>query len=129
MHHDRVGVPGDGRPPAARACSSSSRRSTTTSRQLPLASLSYGIDTSAALVPADVPGDDPLLHPTVVEHLKLAGTFDRPVSNPVDETFVRRDGHWLLGSESEAKEADHFDTPQERPWFGVPIVAAARRRR
>jgi len=92
--------------------------------QLPLASLSYGIDTSAALVPADVPGDDPLLHPTVVEHLKLAGTFDRPVSNPVDETFVRRHGHWLLGSESEAKEADHFDTPQERPWFGVPIVAA-----
>ena len=91
--------------------------------QLPLASLSYGIDTSAALVPADVPGDDPMLHPTVVEHLRLAGTFDRPVSNAVDETFVRRHGHWLLGSESEAKEADHFDTPQERPWFGVPIVA------
>jgi hypothetical protein len=91
--------------------------------QLPLASLGYGVDTSAALVPADVPGDDPLLHPAVVEHLKLAGTFDRPVSNAVDATFVRRDGHWLLGSESEAKEADHFDTPQERPWFGVPIVA------
>ncbi len=91
--------------------------------QLPLDSLSYGIDTSAALVPADVPGTDPLLHPTVVEHLLLAGTFDRPVSNPVDETFVRRHGRWLLGSESEAKEADHFDTPQERPWFGVPIVA------
>ncbi len=92
--------------------------------QLPLASLGYGVDTSAALVPADVPGDDPLLHPAVVEHLKLAGTFDRPVSNAVDETFVRRHGHWLLGSESEAKQPDHFDTPQERPWFGVPIVAA-----
>ena len=91
--------------------------------QLPLASLSYGVDTSAALVPASVPGDDPLLHPTVVEHLKLTGTFDRPVSNPVDVTFVRRDGHWLLGSESEATEADHIDTPQERPWYGVPIVA------
>src|SRR4051794_2176281 len=92
--------------------------------QLPVASYSYGVDTSAALVPARIPGGDPLLHPDVVEHLKLAGTFDRPVSNPVDETFVRRHGHWLLGSESEAKEADHFDTPQERPWFGVPIVAA-----
>jgi len=91
--------------------------------QLPLASLSYAVDTSGALVPADIPGDDPLLHPTVVEHLQLDGTFDRPVSNAVDETFVRRHGHWLLGSESEAKEADHFDTPQERPWFGVPIVA------
>jgi hypothetical protein len=91
--------------------------------QLPLASLSYGVDTSASLVPARVPGDDPVLHPTVVEHLKLTGTFDRPISNPVDMTFVRRHGHWLLGSESEAKQADHFDTPQERPWYGVPIVA------
>ncbi len=91
--------------------------------QLPLASVSYGVDPSAALVPASVPGDDPLLHPTVVEHLKLTGTFDRPVSNPVDVTFVRRDGHWLLGSESEATEANHIDTPQERPWYGVPIVA------
>jgi hypothetical protein len=91
--------------------------------QLPLASLSYGVDPSASLVPAQVPGDDPVLHPAVVEHLKLTGTFDRPVSNPVDMTFVRRHGHWLLGSESEAKAADHFDTPQERPWYGVPIVA------
>ena len=91
--------------------------------RLPVAALRYGVDTSASLVPARVPGDDPLLHPAVVEHLQLAGTFDRPVSNPVDQTFVRRDGHWLLGAESEAKEADHFDTPQERPWYGVPIVA------
>ena len=91
--------------------------------QLPVASLRYGVDTSSALVPAPVPGGDPVLHPAVVEHLKLARTFDRPVSNPVDLTFVRRDGRWLLGSESEAKEADHFDTPQERPWFGVPITA------
>jgi hypothetical protein len=91
--------------------------------QLPLASLSYGVDTSGALVPAAVPGNDPLLHPTVVEHLELAGTFDRPVSNAVDMTFVRRHDRWLLGAESEATEADHFDTPQERPWFGVPIVA------
>jgi len=91
--------------------------------QLPVAALSYGVDTSSALVPASVPGDDPVLHPAVVEHLRLARTFDRPVSNAVDLTFVRRDGRWLLGSETEAKEADHFDTPQERPWFGVPVVA------
>ena len=91
--------------------------------QLPLASVRYGVDPSAALVPAHVPGGDPLIHPAVIEHLKLTGTFDRPVSNPVDETFVRRHGHWLVGAESEAKEADHFDTPQERPWYGVPIVA------
>ena len=91
--------------------------------QLPVASYSYGVDTTAALVPARIPGGDPTLHPDVVEHLKLSGTFDRPVSNPVDQTFVRRHGHWLLGAESEATEADHFDTPQERPWYGVPIVA------
>ncbi len=92
--------------------------------QLPVAALSYGVDTSAALVPAPIPGHDPVLHPAVVEHLRLAGTFQRAVSNAVDETFVQRDGHWLLGSESGATERDHFDTPQERPWFGGPIAAS-----
>ena len=46
-----------------------------------------------------------------------------PVTNSVDETFVRRDGHWLLGAESDAQEATTATTPQERPWYGVPIVA------
>jgi hypothetical protein len=92
--------------------------------QLPVAALSYGVDPSAALVPASIPGHDPVLHPAVVEHLRLAGTFQRAVSNAVDETFVKRDGHWLLGSERQATERDHFDTPQERPWFGVPIAAS-----
>jgi hypothetical protein len=91
--------------------------------QLQVSHLSYGIDTSAALVPADIPGDDPVLHPAVVEHLQLSGTLAAPVSNPVDETFVKRDGHWLLGAESQASDRTAFDAPQERPWFGVPIVA------
>ena len=75
-------------------------------------------------MPAHVPGDDPVLHPAVVEHLALNGTFDRPVSNAVDETFVRR-ARPLAARPRRArpKEADHFDTPQERPWYGVPIVA------
>jgi hypothetical protein len=91
--------------------------------QLQVSHLSYGIDTSAALVPADIPGDDPVLHPAVVEHLQIAGTLAHPVSNPVEETFVKRDGHWLLGAESQATDRTAFDAPQERPWFGVPIVA------
>ncbi|WP_151081538.1 hypothetical protein [Nocardioides cynanchi] len=91
--------------------------------QLPVSHLRYGIDTSAALVPAGIPGHDPVLHPAVVEHLQLAGTFVRPISNSVDQTFVRRDGHWLLGAESQATDRNAFDAAQERPWFGVPIVA------
>jgi hypothetical protein len=91
--------------------------------QLPITHLSYAVDTSAALVPAPVPGHDPVLHPTVVEHLRLAGTFRRPVSNQVEETFVRRGGTWLLGAESQATDRTSFDSPQERPWFGVPVVA------
>jgi hypothetical protein len=90
--------------------------------RLSLAHLSYAMDPSASLVPAQIPGDDPVLHPTVVEHLQLAGTFDHPISNQVDETFVKRDGHWLLGSESQTTDRESFDAPQERPWFGVPIV-------
>jgi hypothetical protein len=74
-------------------------------------------------VPAPIPGGDPVLHPTVVEHLQLAGTFAHPISNQVDETFVERGGHWLLGAESQATDPQAFDAPQERPWFGVPIVA------
>src|SRR5689334_1260369 len=34
--------------------------------QLPIASLSYSVDPTSALVPAKVPGTDPLLHPVVV---------------------------------------------------------------
>jgi hypothetical protein len=88
-----------------------------------VAHLSYAIDPSASLVPATIPGGDPVLHPTVVEHLQIAGTLAHPVSNQLDETFVKRNGHWLLGAESQATDPDAFDAPQERPWFGVPIVA------
>jgi hypothetical protein len=90
--------------------------------RLPISRLSYAVDTSAGLVPASVPGNDPLLHPTVVEHVGLTGTFRIPISNQVEETFVKRGGTWLLGAEKQATDRSSFDSPQERPWFGVPIV-------
>jgi hypothetical protein len=90
-------------------------------RQLGVTGLTYGVDTSA-LVPARVPGGDPVLHPEVVEHLRMPRTLAHPVSNQVDMTFVRRHGHWLVGAVSQPKETGHFDSPQERPWFGVPVV-------
>jgi hypothetical protein len=90
--------------------------------QLDVTRLSYAVDGSA-LVPARIPGGDPVLHPPVVEHLRIAETLTAPVSNPVDMSFVRRNGHWLVGAVSQPKDADHFDSPQERPWYGVPVVA------
>ncbi len=90
--------------------------------QLAVTGLHYAIDTSA-LVPARIPGDDPVLHPAVVEHLQIAQTLTAPVSNPVNLSFVQRDGHWLVGAASQPKDNDPFDSPQERPWFGVPVVA------
>jgi len=90
-------------------------------RQLDVTGLTYGVDTSA-LVPAVVPGGDPVLHPEVVEHLRIGRTLTRPVSNQVDMTFVRRQGRWLVGAVSQPRESGHFDSPQERPWFGAPIV-------
>ncbi|HEY2880375.1 hypothetical protein [Nocardioides sp.] len=91
-------------------------------RQLDVTHLAYAVDTSA-LVPARVPGGDPVFHPVVVEHLQLAQTLSEPVSNPVDMTFVRRHGHWLVGAVSQPEDSGHFDSPQERPWYGVPVVA------
>lgn len=91
--------------------------------QLAVSRLSYGVDTSASLVPAPIPGTDPVLRPTVVEHLQLTGTFARPVSNPVAMTFVKRHGSWRVGAETEPTSQGHYDSPQERPWYGVPIAA------
>jgi len=90
--------------------------------QLDLSHLSYGVDPSA-LVPQAVPGGDPVLRPGVTEHLQISDTLIAPVSNPVDMTFVRRDGHWLVGAVSQPEQSGHFDSPQERPWYGVPVVA------
>ncbi|HET7431647.1 MAG TPA: hypothetical protein VFJ89_09080 [Nocardioides sp.] len=90
--------------------------------QLDISHLSYGVDPSA-LVPQKVPGGDPVLRPGIVEHLQITDTLVAPVSNPVDMTFVRRDGHWLVGAVTQPEQADHFDSPQERPWYGVPVLA------
>lgn len=91
--------------------------------QLPLASLAYTMDSSALLVPARVAGDDPVLRPSIVEQLQIRDTMSAPVSNAVDQTFVRRQGHWLLGQESAPSEGSSGQTAGERPWFGGPIAA------
>jgi hypothetical protein len=90
--------------------------------QLPLASLRYTMDASSLLVPAQVPGHDPVLRPVLVEHLRIRGTMTAPVSNEIDETFVRRSEHWLVGADVKPGVDDSVETAQERPWYGVPIV-------
>jgi hypothetical protein len=85
--------------------------------RLPLASLHYAMDMSAALVPARIPGNDPVLHPQITEFLQLTGSLVRPVTNSVDETFVRRGHRWVVGAES----TDEHDV-QWRPWSGAPIA-------
>ena len=89
--------------------------------QLPLASLRYETDTTY-VVPADVPGTDPVLHPGVVEELQITGTLTRPLSNRLDLTFVKRGDRWLVGAERALRSRRSMDVPQERPWFGGPIA-------
>jgi hypothetical protein len=91
--------------------------------QLSISSLHYVVDPSSVLVPAAVAGDDPTFRPDVIEFLQIAGTMQHPVSNELEQTFVERKGHWVVGAETAAKDNDAFDSAQERPWFGVPIVA------
>jgi hypothetical protein len=90
--------------------------------RLGVSSFGYDVDTSSLLVPARLAGDDPTLRPAVIENVRIAGTTTRPVSNPVEDTFVRRDGHWLVGAESNATQDTSFEAAQDRPWSGVPIA-------
>jgi hypothetical protein len=91
--------------------------------QLPLSSLTYAMDSSSLLVPAPVGDGDPVLRPALVEQLQIRGTMPAPVSNALDQTFVRRDGHWYLGAEIAPSEGSSGQTADERPWYGVPIVS------
>ena len=90
--------------------------------RLRVSALSYDTDMSSMLVPAPVSGSDPTLRPEVVEQVRIPGTSTHPVSNAVQDTFVRRDGHWLVGAEADSSDEDTFETPQDRPWSGVPIA-------
>jgi len=81
----------------------------------------YTVDTGELLVPDPVPGSDPTLRPTAVEHVRFA-TLTHPVGNPVHLTFVRRDGRWTVGAETEEDDPSGLQPAQERPWYGVPIA-------
>lgn len=91
--------------------------------QLSISSLRYVMDPSSLLVPADVASGGPTVRPEVFEFLGIAGTLRHPVTNALEETFVKRGSHWLLGAETTPGNNESFDSPQERPWYGVPIVA------
>jgi hypothetical protein len=90
---------------------------------LGVSALSYSVGT-AGVVPAPIPGGDPTLAPELVEHLQVRGAMTAPTANRVDMTFVRRDGHWLLGAETVSTDVYAYDQSRWRPWFGAPISVA-----
>jgi hypothetical protein len=90
-------------------------------QRLSVASFRYDV-TTTYLVPAHVPGHDPVLHPQVLEQLQLVGTMTRPVSNKLDLTFVKRGDRWVVGAERSPGAKGAVEDPQERPWFGGPIA-------
>ena len=57
---------------------------------LPVESVSYSVDDGAGYPTADVGGDDPVFRPEVIERVRL-DVDTRPVSNTLENTFVRRD--------------------------------------
>jgi hypothetical protein len=93
--------------------------------KLPVASMRYAVDDASGLPPANVEGEDPVFRPTVTEQVRLRGVDRSAVGNSLEETFVRRDGHWLLGAESLPGSYADSPEPQSRPWAGsVPIEVA-----
>jgi hypothetical protein len=92
-------------------------------QQLPVVQVAYDVDDAAGWVPAKVKGDDPVFRPRVLEQVRL-DIDDLPVTNVLEDTFVRRESGWLLGAESiPGKYRD--DDASSRPWGGgVPITSA-----
>jgi hypothetical protein len=90
---------------------------------LSLSGLRYAMDGSSVLVPSPVPGKDPVLRPQITEFLQIGGAMAHPVTNGIDQTFVRRHGHWVLGADVLQGGTASFSTPQWRPWAGTPIVS------
>ena len=88
---------------------------------LPVKRLYYGVGNDG-LVPDPVPGNDPVLRPEMYEHLQITGTYSKPMTNAVVCTFVKRDGHWLLGAESQPGSEDDYGASSDRPWFGTRIA-------
>ena len=92
---------------------------------LPVESVSYSVDDGAGYPTADVDGDDPVFRPEVIEQVRL-DVDTRPVSNTLENTFVRRDEGWLLGAESVPGKYRQDSEPQSRPWAGSVPIAVAR---
>jgi hypothetical protein len=93
-------------------------------QKLPVTQVAYDVDDASGWVPAKVKGDDPVFRPRVLEQVRL-DIDDLPVTNIVEDTFVRRASGWLLGAESiPGKYRD--DDASSRPWGGGVAIAAAR---
>jgi hypothetical protein len=92
-------------------------------QKLPVVQVSFDVDDASGWIPAKVKGDDPVFRPRVLEQVRL-DIDDLPVTNLLEDTFVRRDSGWLLGAESLPGEYRDHDA-SSRPWGGdVPISAA-----
>lgn len=93
-------------------------------QKLPVTQVAYEVDDAAGWIPAKVKGDDPVFRPRVLEQVRL-DIDDLPVTNIVEDTFVRRESGWLLGAESiPGKYRDN--EASSRPWGGGVAIAAAR---
>jgi hypothetical protein len=94
-------------------------------QKLPVTEIGYTVDDGAGFVAAEVEGDDPVFRPRVFEQVRL-DIDSLPVTNILENTFVRRDGTWLLGAESKPGEHETDHESQSRPWAGAIPIAVAR---
>ena len=90
---------------------------------LPVESVSYSVDDGAGYPTADVDGDDPVFRPEVIERVRLE-VDTRPVSNTLENTFVRRQEGWLLGAESVPGSTARTASRSRGPAGSVPIAVA-----
>lgn len=79
--------------------------------------LDYQLD-SAGYPPDDVPGDDPVIRPPVLEKSRVRGVDSRFAEHEIAVTFVQRDGTWYVGADRPGEQSF------AQPWYGDPLRVA-----
>jgi hypothetical protein len=92
--------------------------------KLPLAQLRYDAEDFSMVHPFGVPKGSVALSPPVIEYVQLRGTFTRPVTARTQQSFIRRDGRWLLAAERLVEDRVSLRATDFRPWFGPAIEVA-----
>ncbi len=92
-------------------------------QDLPVTSMSYEVGRFGLTNAPGITGPA-VLTPPVVEHVFFSGTDQHAVANQLNDTFVKRAGHWRLAADKTSVEDGSQVTA--RPWGGTRLDVVTR---